>query len=188
MDLTGKLIIAPPMIKGTFWAKTATMITYHTAEGAAGLMLNKRSKYSLREFGKIASVELDYDGDLFVGGPSEPEILTMLHSTGWSCDNTWPINDDFCVSASDHILEHLADGDCPSDFRLFVGMTDWYPQQLEMEINGHAPLNHNLSWLVATPDLESVFGMTGVDLWERSLELSAEDFTRYIFAARPSYQ
>jgi putative AlgH/UPF0301 family transcriptional regulator len=43
MNLTGKILIAPPNVKGNFWQKTVIYITEHHARGSMGLVLNKKS-------------------------------------------------------------------------------------------------------------------------------------------------
>ena len=50
MNLTGKLLIAPPSVRGNFWQKTVIYVTENHARGSMGLVLNKVSKMPIREF------------------------------------------------------------------------------------------------------------------------------------------
>jgi putative transcriptional regulator len=180
--LAGKLLIAPPTIKGTFWTKSVIYITEDHYNGTVGITLNKPSKMSLREFGDQCSVDLDLDGSIYVGGPANTKALTMLHSSEWFCKNTLRVNKQFSLSSSDDLLDRLALGDVPYHWRLFVGLSTWAPDQLECEIKGKHPFNHNQSWLIATPDHHTVFGLDGQDQWITAIEQSSLEFSQNILA------
>jgi len=181
-NINGKLLIAPPSVKGTFWAKTVIFITEHHASGSVGVVLNKPSKMPLRTFGEQCDVELDIDGDVYIGGPVNTKALTMLHSSEWSCNNTLRINRKFSLSSSEELLDRLAMGDAPYNWRLFVGLSTWSPDQLECEIIGKHPFRHNQSWLVASPNNQLVFGLDGSDQWTTAIEQSGLEFAQKILA------
>lgn len=179
-DLVGKLIIAPPKVRGTFWQKTAVFITEHHNKGSVGLALNKASSMSVKEFAMQHGFELDVEGHVHVGGPVNVKAFTMLHSAGWRCDNTMRINDHFSLSSSPNMLAQLAMGNRPAQWRLFVGLSGWTVGQLENEINGNPPYDHNMSWLVANPDPSLVFDFDSKEQWTESIERSSSDFARSI--------
>lgn len=182
IDIAGKLLIAPPSVKGTFWSKTVTFITEHHHSGTVGVVLNKPSKMSLREFGEQCDIDLDIDGSVYIGGPVNVKALTMLHSADWKCKNTLRINKRWALSSSDDLLDHLANGNAPHNWRLFVGLATWAPDQLECELQGKHPFNKNQSWLTATPDYHTVFGLDGQDQWITSIEQSGLEFAQNILA------
>jgi putative transcriptional regulator len=180
--LAGKLLISPPSVKGTFWAKSVIYITEDHYNGTVGVVLNKASKMSLREFGDQCQTNLDVDGNIYVGGPVNTKALTMLHSAEWHCKNTLRINKRFSLSSSDDLLDRIADGDTPYHWRLFVGLSTWVPDQLECEIQGKHPFTHDQSWLIATPEYHTVFGLDGQDQWITAIEQSSLEFAQNMLA------
>jgi putative transcriptional regulator len=182
MNLTGNLLIAPPRVRGNFWEKSTIFLTEHHDNGAVGLVLNKPSKMSISEFASQHNADIDVAGFIHVGGPVNVKALTMLHSPEWSCNNTMRINAEFSLSSSPDILSNLAMGNYPKYWRLFVGLCGWSKGQLENELAGDPPYNHNLSWLLATANHSIVFDHNSQTQWTESIELSGSEFTQSLLA------
>lgn len=178
MDLAGKLLIAPPAVKGTFWYKTVILITEHHANGSMGLVLNKRSQMSVSEFSNQCHYQVDQPGYLYLGGPVNVKALSMLHSSEWACANTMRVTDHLSISSADDLLPRLADGDTPKHWRVFLGLCGWAPGQLENEMKGVAPWKHEFSWLVAKPDYGLVFDNDLKEQWTGALERSGQEFAQ----------
>ena len=178
MNYAGKLIIAPPKIKGSFWAKSVVFITEDSHSGSVGVVLNRPSKMSIRDFGEQCSVDLDYDGYVYVGGPTNVKALTLLHSSEWKCNNTLKINKKFSISSSEEILNRLSIGDTPYHWKLLVGLCTWAPDQLECEVQGKHPFTKDSSWLVATPNTHLVFSLDETDQWTTSIDQSSIEFVQ----------
>ena len=87
MNLTGKLLIAPPNVRGNFWQKTVTFVTENHSRGSMGLVLNKKSKMPIREFAQQCNIECDIEGFIYVGGPVNVKALTLIHSSEWTCNS-----------------------------------------------------------------------------------------------------
>jgi putative transcriptional regulator len=182
MNLTGKILIAPPNVKGNFWQKTVIYITEHHARGSMGLVLNKKSKMPIREFALQCNVDCDIDGYVYIGGPVNVKALSLIHSSEWNCTNTMRINSEFSVSSSHDLLQRLAMGDRPLQWRLALGLCAWTPGQLESEITGSAPYDHNMSWLTATPNHYNVFELDSSEQWTQSIEQSGSEFVQNLLA------
>lgn len=182
MDLAGKLLTAPPSLRGNFWQKTVVFLTEHHQTASVGLVLNKKSQMTIKEFAKQANVNLDLKGYMFIGGPVNVKAMTMLHTAEWSCDNTMQINDDFSLSSSLDILNQLAMGNCPKRWRLFVGLCGWSAGQLEKEVRGIPPHNHNSSWLTSSATHDLVFGYESQQQWTESVEHSGQEFVQNMLA------
>lgn len=180
MNLIGTLLIAPPAIKGNFWYKTVIMITEHHHHGSVGLVLNKRSQLSIKEFGDQLGFDLDYPGYVYQGGPVNIKSLSFLHTNDWSCKNTLRLNDSFSISSANDILPRLAIGDAPRQWRIFLGMAGWGPGQLLGEIKGNPPWNHENSWCTASCDLDLAFGSDNKDQWVSALDRSGLEFAQNI--------
>lgn len=180
MEVKGNLLIAPPAVKGNFWYKTVIMVTETHLDGTVGLVLNKRSQLSIRDFGTQLNFDLDYPGYIYQGGPVNVKSLSFLHTPEWTCKNTMQINESFSVSSADDILPRLAMGDQPSQWRIFLGMCGWGKGQLEGEIKGIPPWSHNNSWCLASSTKDIVFDLDNKDQWVAALERSGQEFAQNI--------
>lgn len=182
MNLAGKLLISPPKVRGNFWQKAVIFLTENHSKGSVGLTLNKPSKMTIRDFARQHNVDINVKGFVYVGGPVNVKAFTMLHSADWSCDNTMQVNDQFALSSSPNMLHQLAMGNCPRVWRLFVGLAGWTAGQLENELAGTPPYDHNLSWLLAQADQNIVFGLDGTEQWTDSIERSSSEFSQSVLA------
>lgn len=181
-NLVGKILTAPPNVKGNFWSKTVIFLTEDHARGSVGFVLNKPTKMTISEFSLQHGIESNVQGFLHVGGPVSVNALTVLHSPEWACNNTMKITDDFCLSSSGDLLLKFALGDMPKHWRMFAGMCAWSPNQLESEIKGLPPYNHDFSWLTSTPSIKTVFGYDEKEQWTTSIEKCSIEFAQSIFA------
>ena len=181
-DIIGNLLIAPPSVKGNFWYKTVLMITENHTDGSVGLVLNKRSQMSIVEFGEQLGVNLDLPGFIYLGGPLNVKSLSFLHTNEWRSTNTMRVNSKFSLSSAEDILPRLAMGDAPKQWRIFLGMCGWSPGQLESEIKGTPPYDHNVSWCTAQSDLSLVFGSDNKDQWCNALDRSGQEFAQNMLA------
>lgn len=180
-DLVGSLLIAPPSLLGNFFEKTVILVTEDTFSGSMGIVLNKVSKMSLKEFSRKNNAEIDIPGYVYIGGPVNTKALVMVHSNEWSCDNTMQVSDRFSISSSSHMLTRLSMGDFPRQWRLFVGLCSWSRNQLKQELKGIPPYDHDRSWLTASADLHTVFDFDGEDQWVVSIERSGLEFAQNLF-------
>lgn len=181
MELTGNIIIAPPAVKNDFWQKTVILITEHHTHGSVGLVLNKRSRMSLPEFGEQLNTQLDLPGFVYLGGPVNVKNLTFLHSPEWRCKNTLQINQHVSISSADDIIPRLSQGDTPERWRIFLGMAGWGPGQLEGELKGTPPWNQNTSWCTAHSTSDLIFGSDTKEQWATALDRSGLEFAQSVF-------
>ena len=180
MNIIGNLLIAPPAVKGNFWYKTVILITEHHQAGSVGIVLNKRSQMSVKEFGEQLGFELDVPGFVYLGGPVNVKSLSFLHSSEWTSKNTMRINNEFSLSSADDILPRLAMGDRPERWRLFLGMCGWAHGQLVSEIKGAPPNHKETSWCLSSSNTDLVFGSDNKDQWCSALDRSGLEFAQNI--------
>jgi putative transcriptional regulator len=180
MDLIGNLLIAPPVVKGNFWTKTVIVVTEHHVNGSMGLILNRRSQMTVNEFAQQLGFHMDVPGFLYLGGPINVKNLSFLHSPDWRCNNTMQINQQLCLSSAEEILPRLALGDRPKQWRMFLGVCGWSPNQLINEIKGLPPFDESVSWCTARGNPEMIFGSDTKDQWMQVLERSGQEFAQNI--------
>jgi putative AlgH/UPF0301 family transcriptional regulator len=92
------------------------------------------------------------------------------------------VNNGFSLSSSPEILSMLAMGNTPKKWRLFVGLCGWTQGQLENEITGNPPYEHDKSWLIASARHDLVFDLDTQEQWTESIEHSGSEFAQSILA------
>ena len=182
MSTTGKLLIAPPNVRGNFWQRTVIFVTEDHDRGSVGLVLNKTSKMSIKEFSEQHGVESDVEGSIYVGGPVNVNALTVLHSSEWECGNTLRINNRFSLSSSSDLLYRFSIGDKPKHWRIFAGLCAWAPTQLHSEIQGVNGYNHDKSWLISSASKHLIFDLDSTEQWTAAVERSSFEFVQTVLA------
>lgn len=180
-NLVGQLLISPPCVQGNFFQQSVTIITEEHSLGHIGITLNKPSHVSLTEFVMRNDLDIRVPGYVHLGGPVNTNALTMIHSNDWACSNTMPIDSLLSISSSPEILTCIASKNKPTYWRIFVGVCSWAPGQLAKEINGVTPFTKSQSWLVATPDVDSVFNTDPREQWKTAINLSGSEFVKNFF-------
>lgn len=182
MELVGNLLIAPPSVKNSFWYKASVLVTEHHSEGSMGIVLNKKSNLTVKEFAQQLGTTLDIPGNIYHGGPINLKSFTLLHTPEWSCSNTMNISNQFSLSSAEDILPMFALGNRPKRWRMFLGVCGWSPNQLINEIKGNPPYQHDTSWCLASADYDTVFDLDGNDQWCSCIDRSAFEFAQNILA------
>lgn len=181
MNFTGKLLIAPPNIRGNFWHKSVVLITENHGKGSMGVLLNRNSKNSIKDFSIQVGDPVDIPGYVYIGGPVSSKALTVLHSSEWRCNNTLEVNNHFSLSSQSDLIQRMGSGDRPKYWRLFLGLCAWNPNQLESEVLGKHPYTHDNSWLTASANYYNVFELDSTDQWTHCIECSSSEFVNNIF-------
>jgi putative transcriptional regulator len=161
-SLTGKLLIAEPMLEDPNFERSVVLLIEHSEEGALGVVLNRPTDINvsavLDEWGQLASEP----GVLYVGGPVNQDSLVALgrrapdgDGSGWT-----QVFED--LGAVDLHLEpsELASG--LNGIRVFVGYSGWGPSQLEMELAQDA-------WVVVDAAVDDVFAPDPETMWRSVL-------------------
>jgi len=159
--LNGQFLLDSGDLAGSFFARTAVLICQHNAEGAFGLVLNRRTD---RKVGDVLVADLPdelKEAPLYLGGPVQPSALSFLHSDSYLPDaNVLP------NLSLGHSLDELVDlGGSFSPtrkVRIFAGYAGWAPGQLENELK-------RKSWLIYPASLELVFETPPERLWQTIL-------------------
>ena len=164
--LEGKLLVAMPGIGDPRFDKSVIYICAHSADGAMGLIINKRAEEL--NFTKLLE-QLSLEGGngavpIYIGGPVEHARGMVLHSTDYEKeDHTMKVSDRVAMTSSTEILTDIANGIGPSRGLLALGYSGWGPGQLENEIRANG-------WLVADGDDAIVFDEEDAKKWENALD------------------
>ncbi len=164
--LTGQLLIAMPQMPDPRFAKTVIYLCAHTAEGAMGLVVNRRFDgidfdELLEQLG-IETPEGAADMRVHFGGPVESGRGFVLHTTDYVRENTLTVDDDVALTATIDILRAIAEGTGPRRSMLALGYAGWGPGQLDQELQ-------NNGWLHAPASPDILFDADLDTKWERAM-------------------
>ena len=159
-SLKGKLLLASPALFDPNFRRTVVLVTEHTEEGAAGLVLNRISETFVREavpnlVQLVAEEELVY-----VGGPVEQSAVLVLAEFDDPGDAAILVVDDVGFVPGDGDFSVLARA--TRRVRVFAGYAGWGPGQLEAELE-------ESSWIVEAPSGVDLFPEPQTDLWGSTL-------------------
>lgn len=144
-------------------------ICAHSADGAMGLILNKRAPdVSMTDL--MDQLDISHAPDpkflqtpICFGGPVEQGRGFVLHSNDYvSRIYSLNVDETFSMTATMDILEDIAAGNGPSQSLLMLGYSGWGAGQLESEIARNG-------WLTGPANDALVFGEPDSEKWTAAL-------------------
>ena len=173
LDLTGKILIAMPGMGDPRFAHSLVYLCAHSEDGAMGLIVNKTmgqmtfsdllEQLSIEESSKSRPLPLHF------GGPVEGGRGFVLHSAEYRSQiSTLPVDDFFSMTATQDVLEEMAQGAGPDKALMALGYSGWGPGQLEGEIAQNG-------WLICDAGFELVFDLADEKKWEAALNTLGVD-------------
>ena len=168
-DLRGKLLIAMPDMGDPRFAGSVIYICSHANDGSMGLIVNRpRPEIAFDKLltqMKIARGPGCRDIRVHTGGPVERGRGFVLHSLDFtSDDSTMAVTEDVGLTATQDVLEALAQGGGPDRSLLALGYTGWGPGQLEAELADNG-------WLTGPAQSDILFGDDNAGKWAAALAL-----------------
>jgi len=139
----------------------------HSAEGAMGLIVNKRVEdVKLTDLMDQLSIPKGQGSDnigVHFGGPVEHGRGFVLHSSEYRSQlSSMEVNTDFSMTATIDILEDIGASEGPEKAIVALGYAGWGPGQLETEIAQNG-------WLIADATPENIFDVPDADKWKAAL-------------------
>ncbi len=160
--LDGQLLIAMPAMGDERFSRSVIYLCAHSSEGAMGIVINQQApNISFTELLDQLNIAPDEDRislpesldsmAVHFGGPVETGRGFVLHSADYfKAENTLPVDDSMCLTATIDILRDIAKGSGPDKALLALGYAGWGPGQLEDEIQSNG-------WLNCPADPELIF-------------------------------
>jgi len=164
-NLSGQLLVATPEMSDPRFARSVVFILRHDIEGAMGLIINRQigsgplSKF-LEGLG-VEDTQAQGDITLYYGGPLEPYLTLMLHSSDYAITDTLTINGIAAMSGGVEVLRAVSEGKGPNKYIFTLGYAGWGSGQLEHELKGN-------SWVVVPADEAILFDGDVAGKWERA--------------------
>lgn len=166
--LTGKLLIASPLIGDPRFDRSVVLLCAHSDDAAMGIVINKplgdlRLPTLFDQLEVRSEIEVPDRAVLF-GGPVDRDRGFVLHSDDYSsAETTFGVGPGVGLTATKDILEAMASPTPPRRSTLALGYAGWTEGQLEDEIGANA-------WLVTDPDDDLLFGEDYDTKWARALK------------------
>jgi putative transcriptional regulator len=165
-SLTGQLLIASPNIGDPRFAHTVILIVKHDKDGALGITINRprgeRSIASLLEAQGEDVSGIEGTLRIFAGGPVQPELGFVVHSTEYRRDETIEVDEHVAMTASRQILRDIGHNRGPEKTLFALGYAGWGPGQLEGELARH-------DWFTAPEEPKLIFDDDRANLWEDAM-------------------
>lgn len=153
-DLSGRLVVASPLMTDPNFARTVVLILAHAGNGAMGVVLNRPSEAPVSEHLPLWASRATGPPVVFVGGPVEPRAVIALEETDDPEEPTSVAGVGVATLSPDE----------PSDtpLRVFSGYAGWGAGQLDAELAEKA-------WVVADAVSADVFTPDPGRLWASAL-------------------
>jgi len=164
----GKLLVSHPNLKDGSFMHSVIFLYQDNHNGAVGLVLNKPTVYRLDHF--LLERGLDYLGleVFYKGGPVNENAIVMLHDDDWYSSNTVQVGNGLAITSDLVMLEKIATGNTPNQWRLFTGVSAWAPGQLSLEMKSAN------GWQIADPNDSIVFDQDGERQWNKAIQLCSQ--------------
>jgi putative transcriptional regulator len=172
--LKGQFLVAMPAMGDERFREAVIYVVGHSDEGAMGLIVNHSlddmrfadilEELNLGGHDEIIRLPDDVrDRRILRGGPVQRSRGFVLHSSDYfRQDNSYPVNDDVCLTATLDVLKAIAFKNTPADALFALGYCGWSPGQLENEIRSNG-------WLTVPFSRELLFDMPIEDRYKAAL-------------------
>src|SRR5438105_11402936 len=116
-SLAGQLLVASPSMGDPRFARTVILMVRHDKDGAFGIVVNRlfgeRSHAALLELLGEKDANVTGSVRIFAGGPVQPELGFIIHSTDYQGQSTVAIDAHLAMTSSRDILRDIAIGKGP---------------------------------------------------------------------------
>jgi putative transcriptional regulator len=130
-SLRGQLLIASPALLDPNFHRTVVLVTEHTDDGAAGLVLNRPSLVGVAAAVPALEDLVDEDEQVWVGGPVQPEAVLVLGEFLDPDDAAVPLFESLGFPSLEEPEEIVP---ATTRRRVFAGYAGWGAGQLEEEL------------------------------------------------------
>jgi putative transcriptional regulator len=161
--LANQLLVALPSLVDPNFERTVSLLCQHDADGAMGVIVNRRSDYTLGEIFSQMGIACGDDAlcatPALAGGPVHPERGFVIHDGERAWESSLAVAEGLHVTTSRDVLEAMARGDGPARAIVALGCAGWSAGQLDAELADN-------SWLTVPSDGELLFALPLEARWQ----------------------
>lgn len=157
----GRLLIAEPSIlSDSSFNRSVILLSEHNEEGAIGFIINKPSKYVLKDL----IPEIESDLIIYTGGPVSNENLYFVHRVPDLIPESIEITNGIFWGGDFEKVQELLQNNVleKNDIRFFLGYSGWSKDQLQDELD-------TTSWIVIENKFQNIFNLEHQSLWKDQL-------------------
>lgn len=162
-SLANQLLVALPSLADPHFERTVSLLCQHDEGGSMGVVVNRRSDYSLGEIFAQMGIACDDEvlcaTPVLAGGPVHPERGFVIHDGDRDWDSTLVVGGGLRVTTSRDVLDAVARGEGPAKLLVALGCAGWSAGQLEAELAAN-------SWLTVPADEELLFAVPLEERWQ----------------------
>jgi putative AlgH/UPF0301 family transcriptional regulator len=176
---TGKILVASRNLADPHFAQTVVLLLHYDAEGAAGLILNRRTDVPLAQGLDGVEGAKGRKDPIFIGGPvGSPGLCALIESAKEIENAEHVFNGIYLISAKTAFEKALKSHPAPNVFHVYLGYAGWTKDQLEMEVKLGA-------WFIFPADESTVFNPNPDTLWQQMIRRTELKVARYPAKAYP---
>jgi putative transcriptional regulator len=157
--LQGQLLIASPSLLDSNFRRTVVLVTEHSGEGAAGLVLNRPSPASVSELVPELEPVVEDDEQVWLGGPVQRNAVLVLGEFVDPEDAAVPL---FGALGFPSLEEPDEVVPATTRRRVFAGYAGWGAGQLESELGRE-------DWIIEPAQPDDAFTEAPDELWAEVL-------------------
>jgi putative transcriptional regulator len=171
-SLAGQLLVASPSMGDPRFERTVILMVRHDKDGAFGIVINRPAgERPLAELlGMLGEKDATVAGKvrLFGGGPVQPELGFVIHSTDYRVSGTFEITTRLAMTSSREILRDIGSGKGPRQSLIAFGYAGWGSGQLEGELKRR-------DWSIAPADPKLIFDEERDKVWDSAYAQRTQD-------------
>jgi putative transcriptional regulator len=166
-SLAGQLLVATPEMGDPRFRHAVILMVQHDSKGAPGIVIN-RAVEQVPAAKLLDALGLDSKGstgqiELFAGGPVQPEVGFVVHSTEYHRSGTVDIDGRVAMTVNPEVLRDIGHNEGPRQSLVAFGYAGWGPGQLDAELAQGA-------WFTVPEDPKLVFDADRDKLWDDLLK------------------
>ncbi|MGA3087932.1 MAG: YqgE/AlgH family protein [Terriglobales bacterium] len=155
----GKLLVASRGLADPHFAKTVVLLVRYDAEGAFGLILNRRTDIPLSRVLEGFDFAKHLGDPVYLGGPVEaPAVFALLQSPAKIEGAQRIFGAVYLISTKTLFEQTISTRPDPSGFHVYLGCAGWSNDQLRREVEMGA-------WFIFQADAGAVFDSDPDSLW-----------------------
>jgi putative transcriptional regulator len=154
-SLQGQLLVASPGLLDPNFRRTVVLVTEHTEDGAAGLVLNRPTESEVSEIVPALESLVDDGEPVFIGGPVQPNGVLVLGEFLDPDDAAVPLFGSLGFPSLDEPDDVVP---LTTRRRIFAGYAGWGSGQLEDELARE-------DWILEEAQPDDAFTEAPQELW-----------------------
>jgi putative transcriptional regulator len=171
-SLAGQLLIASPTIRDPRFDHAVILVVRHNQDGAMGIVINmpteERPLANILEMLGEKDTNVTGKVQLFAGGPVQPELGFVIHSSDYRETGTTDVNQHLLITSNSRILRDIGNNKGPKKSLIAFGYAGWAPHQLDDELRRRV-------WSTTPADLNLIFDENREKVWDSAYARRARD-------------